>query len=252
MSAPLIDLALCIRHWDWSETSQTVALFTRGHGVVRALAKGSRRPKAPYSGGVELLTLAEIGLIPRPRSDLALLTSWDLRESFPALRSSLAAYNAGMYLAEMLLQFVRDHDPHPALFDATTAALLAMTDEHAVPAALLRFQWVLLSECGFKPEIDVDVTTGATLEKRSDYLFDPVLGGVTVRAGDPGGPAWGVRAETIALLRTVAAMPGADAATPMPAVAVTRANRLLASYARHILGYQTATMAVLFGGGLAR
>lgn len=47
---PVSDDAVCIRHWDWSETSQTVSLFTRGHGLVRALAKGSKRPKSPYSG----------------------------------------------------------------------------------------------------------------------------------------------------------------------------------------------------------
>lgn len=248
----MIDLGLCIRHWDWSETSQTVAIFSRGHGVVRALAKGSKRPKAPYSGGIELLTLGEMGLIARPRSDLALLTSWDLRESFPALRASLAAYNAGMYIAEMLLQFVRDHDPHATLFDATLHGLEGMTSDSAVPDALLRFQWALLSECGFKPEIDADVATGDALERRPDYLFDPVLGGVTRPAPEASGPGWGVRAETIELLRGVAATAHTDLAPALPAQAVTRANRLLASYARHILGYQTATMGVLFGDGLAR
>lgn len=253
MSAALIDLALCIRHWDWSETSQTVALFTRDHGVVRAMAKGSRRPKSPFSGGIELLTLGEIGMIRRPRSDLALLTSWDLRESYPALRSILAAHNAGMYVAEMLLQFVRDHDPHPGLFDASVRTLAAMTSETAVPEALLRFQWALLVECGFKPEIDADVATGRPLEPRPDYLFDPALGGVTSPNAEKGTPAggWGVRAETIQLLRAVASEGGATG-TALPGEAVRRANRMLASYARHILGYQTATMGVLFGDGLAR
>lgn len=249
--AAVVDEALCIRHWDWSETSQTVALFTRDHGVVRALAKGSRRPKAPFSGGIELLTGAEIGLIARPQSELALLTNWDLRRTFPALRQVLAAHNAGMYIADMVLQFVRDHDPHPRLYEATLASLEGMSTAASVPGALLEFQWALLGECGFKPELDADVRTGEMLE--GEQLFHPALGGLISAAYTPhevASAAWRVRHETVDLLRALAAS-GRTPSSAQPAV-VERANRLLASYARHVLGYQTETMVVLFGDRLAQ
>lgn len=251
--AAVVDEALCIRHWDWSETSQTVALFARDHGVVRALAKGSRRPKSPFSGGVELLTCAEVGIIARPQSDLALLTYWDLRRTFPALRRVLAAHNAGMYIADMVLQFVRDHDPHPRLYVATIASLDGMTTGESVPGALLGFQWALLVECGFKPELGVDVRTGEPLEAGGELLFHPALGGLISGPYTPqevAAPAWRVRIETIDLLRSLAA----HGRTPQSAApeSVVRANRLLASYARHVLGYQTETMSVMFGDRLVR
>ena len=63
------DEALCIRHWDWSETSQTVSLFTRTHGLVRGLAKGSRREKSNFSGGIELLTRGQALFILKPAAD---------------------------------------------------------------------------------------------------------------------------------------------------------------------------------------
>jgi hypothetical protein len=56
----LIDEALCIRQWDWSETSQTVSLFCRTHGIVRGLAKGARRERSSFSGGIDLLARGEI------------------------------------------------------------------------------------------------------------------------------------------------------------------------------------------------
>ena len=37
------DYAICIRRWDFSETSQTVSLFTRESGIIRGLAKGAKR-----------------------------------------------------------------------------------------------------------------------------------------------------------------------------------------------------------------
>jgi DNA repair protein RecO (recombination protein O) len=248
-----IDEGICIRHWEWSETSQTVALFSRGHGVVRALAKGSRRPKAPYSGGVELLTSAEFGLIVRPQSDLALLTYWDLRRTFPALRTVLAAHNAGMFVADMILQFVRDHDPHPGLYESTLATLERMQSAAEVPAALLAFQWSLLGECGFRPQIDADVRTGEAFEGEGELLFHPGLGGLLGSKDTPAeitSSAWRVRAETVAMLRRVAdeGVPPGEA----PVTAVERANRLLASYGRYVLGYQTSTMTVLFGDRLAQ
>lgn len=257
----VVDEALCIRHWDWSETSQTVALFARDHGVVRALAKGSRRPKSPFSGGVELLTCAEVGLIVRPQSELALLTYWDLRRTFPALRRVLAAHNAGMYIADMLLQFVRDHDPHPRLYAGAISSLDALGRCDSSPAAagaavgraLLEFHWALLVECGFRPELDADARTGEALEGGAEVLFHPALGGLVSAPYTPhdvAAGAWRVRSETVDLLRTLrrdGRVPARVATEP-----VDRANRLLASYARHVLGYQTETMSVVFGDRLVR
>ena len=72
------DQAICIRHIDWSETSQIVALLTEQLGIIRAVAKGSRRTSPGsvqrYSGGVELLTLGQaVGMI-KSSVDLASLT----------------------------------------------------------------------------------------------------------------------------------------------------------------------------------
>lgn len=248
-----IDEGICIRHWDWSETSQTVVIFTRRHGVVRALAKGSRRPKSPYSGGLELLTGAECGLILRPQSELALLTYWDLKQTFPAFRTVLAAHNAGMYIADLIMQFVRDHDAHPALFDATVNAMGSMHAAPDVPGAVLIFQWSLLAECGFRPELSIDVRTGEELAPEAECLFHPALGGLVAAATAPrelAAGAWRLRRETLDLLRGLAAEPRSTAgAAP---IAMERGNRLLASYARHLLGYQTSTMVVMFGDGLVQ
>ena len=41
--ASVKDIAICVRHWDWSETSQTVSILCREHGLVRAVVKGARR-----------------------------------------------------------------------------------------------------------------------------------------------------------------------------------------------------------------
>ncbi|MHC4100282.1 MAG: DNA repair protein RecO, partial [Planctomycetota bacterium] len=54
---PVTDNAICIRRWDYSETSLTVSLFLRNHGVVRGMAKGAKRARGSFEGGIDLLTL---------------------------------------------------------------------------------------------------------------------------------------------------------------------------------------------------
>ncbi|MBX3356845.1 MAG: DNA repair protein RecO [Phycisphaeraceae bacterium] len=241
----VLDDALCVRHWDWSETSQTVSLFTRAHGLVRALAKGARRPKAPYSGGIELLTRAEASLIIKPSSDLVLLTAWDLAETFAAVRRSLAAYYAGMYIAEVVQVSVTDRDPHPAMFDSAVDCLRSLDEPSGARAALAMFQWNVLVETGYRPVLgNDDQGPGGTRR------FSPAHGGVVRDPPTTGSPVWSVRAETVTLLERL------DAEGRLPTDAhpqtVDRAGRLLAAYLRYVLGRDLATAALVFGPDLPR
>ena len=260
----LIDEAICIRQWEWSETSQTCVLFTRGLGLVRALAKGSRRPLSPYSGGVEILTRARIGVIPRPNSDLALLTEWDLAEMFPVLRTSLAVHRCGLYISDLIGHAIHDHDPHVPLYDTTVECLRLLRGPEDVPSTLLKFQWSLLVETGYRPVLDADVRTGESISPARSYVFSPALGGIAADSAAPDadagnshasgeGRAWRVRAATIDLLRGLAAngLSGV-AAAGADALAIDRANRLLASYARYVLGNEPPTMGLIFGHRLPR
>ena len=64
--ANLVDQAICIRHWDWSETSQTVSLFCRASGILRGLAKCARRERGSFSGGIDLLARGEVVAVVKP------------------------------------------------------------------------------------------------------------------------------------------------------------------------------------------
>lgn len=247
---PHEDHAVCLRVWDWSETSQTAALFTRNLGLVRGLAKGSKRPKSDFSGGLEPLSLGQVGLHIKPATELALITHWDLVEVFPALRNALHAYNAGLYMAELVLAFAGDHDPHPGLFDALLAALRALGDAHQTRRAVLTLQWAALVEAGYLPVLDRLSTAPGPLPESAAFLFDPGQGGLVAPA-EPGPPAlgadgvdWRVRASTVRLLNALHADPASAALTePEP---VDRAARFLAAYTRHILGHEPATHRALF------
>jgi len=241
----IVDQAICVRHWDFSETSQTVSLLTRHHGTLRGLAKGAKRERGRFSGGIDLLTRGEIVALTKPGRELATLTDWDLRQTWRAFRERLHVNRAAFYMADLASRLVGDDDPHTPVFDALVDGFDALqvagvrdpawTEVRDADEALVRFQWSALDECGYRPQL------GETVPARVAY-FDPGAGGVVER--DESGRAWRVRGETIELLRGIADGETCDAAG---AESLARAARLLAAYARHQLGHEPPTMTDLFG-----
>lgn len=241
---PLVhDTAICIRSWDYSETSQTVSLFARDAGVMRGIAKGSKRPRSKFSGGIDLLTRGHVVAIVKSGRDLATLTEWDLLEIYWPLRQQLEANRFGLYAADLVHHMVTDHDPHPDLFDAFELTLATLGRGGDNERILLRFQWALLRETGYRPELDLDAVTGDALPVAAETLaFSARAGGLVPDTGTR--DRWRVRKETVDLLRSLAASeetgPTGEGAHDRDAA--RRANRLLASYIREILGYEPSAM----------
>lgn len=241
------DHAVVIRMLDWSESSQIVVLMTERHGKVSATAKGAKRTTpstlAKFSGGIELLTAGEAVLIIKPTTDLANLIEWNLTDSHWHLRSGLRAYGLAMYAADLVHHVVQDHDPHPATYVALRALLSGLADAEHVARQLLRFQWTVLLDGGFKPELHCDAQTGEALDDAGETLaFSASAGGLVADTGSS--DRWRVRRSTVDLLRRVASdadIDDADEAT------VDRANRLMCVYFRAILDRELPTMYALLG-----
>lgn len=228
------DNAICIRRWDYSETSQTVSLFLRNHGIVRGIVKGAKRPGGAFDGGLDLLTHGQVVAIVKPSSDLATVTAWHVLEIFRPLREHVGANRAGLYMADLVHHMLTDHDPHPRLFDALRDALAELDQTPRHGRTLLVWSWVLLCETGYQPELDHDAETGEPLPADTPTLaFSASAGGVVADTG--AGDRWRVRRETVDLLREVAA-------GRAPSGPPDRANRLLASYIRALLGREPGSM----------
>ncbi|MDX2116539.1 MAG: DNA repair protein RecO [Planctomycetota bacterium] len=256
----VLDNAIVLRVWDYSETSQTASLLSREHGVVRVLAKGARRPASKFGGGLEPVTLGEASLIIKPATELASLIEWDLREIFWPVRRELRCHYAGLYIADLLHHTVLAGDAHPRLFDATLEALRRLTPGEPVEGPLLLLQWDLLTEIGYRPRLappdastsgasDASAAPGADRAGRpsaSTVRFDPTAGGV-ISDDDAHAPgaSWQVRRDTVDVLARLDSERAAalDAGNP----SVVRASRLLAAYLRSVMDRELPTRHLVFG-----
>jgi DNA repair protein RecO len=239
------DDAICVRHWDYSETSQTVGLLTLRHGIVRAIAKGARRERGGFSGGVDLLTAGRGTLLIKPNQTLATLTGWQLQDHFPRIRSSLVANRIAFYAADLVCRLAAPHDPHPAMYRGLLNLLRQIggrqsdhVSQSLLQSLLLEFQWLTLHDAGLQPVLGSFDSDGEVV------LFAPHDGGKITAQAD--GLVWKVRPATVKLLLALQQ----DAALPEGTIEIEslqRANRLLAAYIRETIGEQPPTMLALFG-----
>ncbi len=176
------DAAICLRTYDWSETSQVVCFLTRQAGLVRLLAKGSKRPKSKSGGSLDLL--AEGDLVFTTKSQ-GLGTLIEFAESLTrkTLRRDPARLYAALFCLELICQTLGEHDPHPEIFDLLHNALRRLDMPDApVPAVLAYFQWRLLRNLGLLGQMDRCVACDRPVGRHSRSAgFSSRLGGMFCR-----------------------------------------------------------------------
>ncbi len=237
------DEVICIRHWDYSETSQTVGLFTRTTGLVKAIAKGSKRERGGFSGGVDLLSRANATIVMKPGSDLATLVNWSMIENYPNIRRELKANKIAYFAADLMGRMFEALDPHPNMYGAFAHFLrqIGSGENHTEgrnELSLLEFQWNLLKEAGVQPSL------GRGVEGAQVVHFDPRDGGRVVASESA--TTWKVRSSTMDVLDLIKDT-GVELPETIEAASVVRANRLLATYIREVIGEEPFTMRMLFG-----
>lgn len=181
----LKDQAICIGRYTYSDSSQIVILFGRDHGKIRAIAKGSRRPKSKCSG-LDLLAQGDILFVPaRGESNLATLTDFNLQEYFTPLRQDLLGLNCGLAGAELLAHFTEDADPHPELYEAFSQFLIMAGATPRPIIALVGFERDLLHYVGLLPVWDRCSRCGREAHQQTPVYFSSRSGGVVCRDCEP-------------------------------------------------------------------
>lgn len=184
---PATQAAFVLHHYDWSETSLVLDLFTREQGRLSVVAKGAKRPYSQLRAVLLPFLRLQVTLSkPSKMNEEGLAEVQTLRGAEwvgGATLPSGAALFSGYYVNELLLKFLPRQDPHPELFDAYAALLPQLGSVEAAQPALRAFELRLLATCGLLPDLSVLATTQAPLEPARDYTLS-AESGVVVPAYD--------------------------------------------------------------------
>lgn len=177
---PLIkSKALILRTFDYSETSQIVWFFTRTHGRLHAIAKGSRRARSAFEGALEPFVLLNIEVYRKDKRDLDILGEIELLDIRLPMRASFDRLVWSSFLVELLCSSIQPDDPNPEFFDLTCAVIDHMTHGpiNDLPGMVIAFEGRFLKALGFYPSLDRCVDCGDFVSV-SRVPFDAQRGGV--------------------------------------------------------------------------
>jgi DNA repair protein RecO (recombination protein O) len=219
------DQGVVLRTIKLGETDRIVTVLTQGHGKVRAVAKGVRKPGSRF--GARLEPTSHVALQCYRGRELDVVTQTETIDANRALREHYGCLTHAISMLEATDQVAQEREPNPALYRMLVGALRTLA-EHPTPLVSAAFFWKLLSLEGFHPMLDGcarcgeapdDATTEGDLDTDHELVaFDLEEGGTVCHACARGGGR-PLTPGGLALLRRVlgGGLTGALAEAPGPA-----------------------------------
>lgn len=190
-------------HKNWSgDTSARVVFFTAAQGLVSCYYKGGRNPKKQAL----LQAFTPLWLIMDVRGDAYFVRQ--LETAAPAILFERQNLFAAFYVNELLYLALQPLDPHPALYAAYTHTLQALThagDGSAIERILRRFEWTVLTSCGYHISLSHDARTAEAILADNFYEFIAGEGFIKAEEGIHGAHLLAIsqdQLEEIAILKT--------------------------------------------------
>lgn len=177
--------ALVLRRQDFGEADRLLTVYTPGHGRLRIIAKGVRRPRSRKAGHLELFNRVDL-VLARGR-DLDVITQAEATETYPGVRTDLIRLGYAAYVVELLDCFAVQEENRP-LYRLLREALERL-GEAGEPSIVARyFEMRLLDAVGYRPELFHCVRCGAEVRPAAQF-FSPREGGAVCPNCGAGGPA---------------------------------------------------------------
>ncbi|MBI3954595.1 DNA repair protein RecO [Candidatus Collierbacteria bacterium] len=141
---------MIIKQSKLAEADKFIRILTYQHGLIDAIAKGSRRLTSRKSPHLDQLNLIKFQLA-RGKSPQYLIQVETI-ESFSRIKDNFKLTRTCFYLLEILNLILPSFQPDPTLFSSFKNYLLALNQESASNRKLnIDFQLYLINHLGFPP-----------------------------------------------------------------------------------------------------
>jgi DNA repair protein RecO (recombination protein O) len=235
--------ALVLRVVEFGESDLILHLLTPDNARLTAIAKHARRSRKRFAGTLDFFNHLRISFVRRGAGSMARLEQALLVDTCAEIRRDPARFALACYLLELLDRLAPEGGARAdarRLFGFALAALAAIDARR--PDARMRALLELraLDALGLRPELDVCVRCGSSLEGRDRVSFHVGEGGPLCSACDAAGP--GTVPVHLGTLRALAQalrfdMERLDRLALSPQ-ALSEARRLLSRFARFHLGLE--------------
>jgi len=169
MSAVRVNLqpAYVIHTRAFRDTSLIVEVFTPEHGRASLLARGAKSGKGQKA--LMLQPFRALHVSWSGRGELPTLSA--VEEAGTSLRLQGASLACGYYVNELIYYLLPKHEPAAALFSQYWPVVSLLNDEAERETALRTFEFALLEQLGYSPELETDIQSGEPVQRGNQYRF---------------------------------------------------------------------------------
>lgn len=148
--------AVVLRSIRYGEADRILHLYSREHGRIGAIAKGSRKPRSRFGGRLEPFFRLSL-VLHRGRGELSTVSAAETVEGYPALRASGRAIAAAADACGAVLRLLDGVEPNEPAYNLLVRYLALLDSDPEGPAAgpggLVAFRLKLALAAGFAPEL---------------------------------------------------------------------------------------------------
>jgi len=171
--------AIILASRDANEFDRIYTLYTLEQGLVRAVAKGARKPTAKLAAHLEPVTLSEV-YVARSRG-IGQITSAITLENFDNIKKDFEKLQKVLEIFDFFKKFFNEEEKDKRIFSLLLEFLSKLDKaEWADKAEIIieAFWWKLFDLLGQKPEVLKCVKCQGKIPARQDKKFDIPQGGV--------------------------------------------------------------------------
>jgi DNA repair protein RecO (recombination protein O) len=146
--------AFVLRTFTLKEADKVCVFFTREAGKVRGVAHGARRLRSRYGASLEPFTEVTLVYYQKENKDLVSVSSCEIIRS--QFQEGMSSELLGVlhYMAELVLEFVPDHEQNVRVYKLIAAILNALRSapKTQLPPLVRYFEIWMLKLAGFFPD----------------------------------------------------------------------------------------------------
>ncbi len=171
--------AINLKSYNLSESDKIIVMYSKEKGLIKGVAKGSKKTSSKLGGRMDMLVANKIMLFKGKNLDT--ICQAEALDTFMNLRRDMDKLFYSMYCAEIVSNFGIEDDPNSeeiyTLFYSLLKTMSKASTKEELLLSIIRFQLKIMHICGYSIEMDKCVKCGCSTEKES-LFFSLEQGGI--------------------------------------------------------------------------
>lgn len=144
---------IILKSYSLAEADKIIVLLTQNEGLVRGVAKGAKRLKSRFGGGLEPFSVVNLTYFQKEERELVSISQVELVQSYFQSASEPHFLQKFSYLVDLLTEFAPPHDPNETLYRMAKICLETAAEiPESLDSIALYFELWILRLGGYLPD----------------------------------------------------------------------------------------------------